>query len=153
MIYSLRDHFCKRTKWSLIYFWIYTYLNILAQSQILVISLYVEADLNKRSCSGLKTPTSWKNILYRSKIPLYWNPRKSVMNCEFLKNDSNAATQSARLWNEQFSRILIYGYFEPKWVPIHAVVVFRPEHDLFRLFKSASTYSAYLFWLINDKIC
>jgi hypothetical protein len=52
-----------------------------------------------------------------------------------------------------FLGFFIYGYFEPKWVPIHAVVVFRPEHDLFRVFKSASTYSAYLFWLINDKIC
>ena len=34
------DHIGKRTAWSLIYFFIYAYLNILAQSQILVISLY-----------------------------------------------------------------------------------------------------------------
>ena len=26
MIYYLGDHFCKRTEWSLIYFWIYVYL-------------------------------------------------------------------------------------------------------------------------------
>ena len=35
------NHFGKRTDWSLIYFLIYAYLNILAQSQILVISLYI----------------------------------------------------------------------------------------------------------------
>ena len=34
-------HFGKRTEWSLIYFLIYANLNILAQSQILVISLYM----------------------------------------------------------------------------------------------------------------
>ena len=35
------NHFGKRTAWSLIYFLIYAYLNILAQSQILGNSLYV----------------------------------------------------------------------------------------------------------------
>ena len=42
MIHSWGNHFGKMTEWSLIYFLIYAYLNILAQSQILVISLYVE---------------------------------------------------------------------------------------------------------------
>ena len=41
MIHSSGDHFGKRTEWSLIYFLIYAYLNILALSQILVISLYL----------------------------------------------------------------------------------------------------------------
>jgi hypothetical protein len=36
----LGNYFGKRTEWSLIYFLIYACLNILAQSQILVISLY-----------------------------------------------------------------------------------------------------------------
>ena len=36
------DHFGKSVAWSLIYFLIYAYFNILAQSQILVISLYNE---------------------------------------------------------------------------------------------------------------
>ena len=36
------------------------------------------------------------------------------------------------LWNARFSRILIYGYFEPIWDKL------RPEHNF--LFKSASTY-------------
>ena len=31
--------------------------------------------------------TAWKNILYRSKITLYWNHRKSGMYYEFSKND------------------------------------------------------------------
>ena len=43
MINSWGDRFDKRTEWSLIYFLIYAYLNILAQSQILVISLYVKS--------------------------------------------------------------------------------------------------------------
>ena len=41
MIHLKGDHFGKRTEWSLIYFLIYAYLNILAQLQILFISLYV----------------------------------------------------------------------------------------------------------------
>ena len=41
MIHSWGDHIGKRTAWSFIYFLIYAYLNILAQSQILFISLYV----------------------------------------------------------------------------------------------------------------
>ena len=41
MIHSWGDHIGKRTAWSFIYFLIYAYLNILAQSQILVISLYL----------------------------------------------------------------------------------------------------------------
>ena len=41
MIHSWENHIDKRTAWSLIRFLIYTYLNILAQSQILVISLYI----------------------------------------------------------------------------------------------------------------
>ena len=40
MIHSWGNHFGKGTAWSLIYFLNYAYLNILAQSQILVISLY-----------------------------------------------------------------------------------------------------------------
>jgi hypothetical protein len=39
MIQSWGDHFGKRTEWSLIHFFIYAYLNNLAQSQILGISL------------------------------------------------------------------------------------------------------------------
>ena len=35
MIHSWEGHFGKRTEWSLIYFLIYAYLNILAQLQIL----------------------------------------------------------------------------------------------------------------------
>ena len=41
----------------------------------------------QKSCSGPKISTAWKNILYRSKITLYWNPRKSGMYYEFSKND------------------------------------------------------------------
>ena len=44
---------------------------------------HVEADLNKMSCSGPKTNTVRKNILYRSKIPLYRNPRKLGVYYEF----------------------------------------------------------------------
>ena len=40
-------------------------------------SQYVEADLNKNSCSGLKTTRAWKGISYRFKITQNWNPRKS----------------------------------------------------------------------------
>ena len=39
------------------------------------------------------------------------------------------------LWNARFSRISIYGYYEPTF---HAVVVFRLEQDF--LFKSFSTH-------------
>ena len=46
MIHSWGNHFGKRTKWSLLYFLIYVYLNILAQSQILVISLYMNLQKN-----------------------------------------------------------------------------------------------------------
>ena len=48
-------------------------------------SQYVEADLNKKSCSSLKTTTAWKGIPYRFKITINQNPRKSDMYCEFSK--------------------------------------------------------------------
>ena len=45
MIQSWGDPFGKRTEWPLIYFLIYVYLNILVQSQILVISLYKDPEI------------------------------------------------------------------------------------------------------------
>ena len=54
MIHSWENQFGKRTEWSVIYFLIYVYLNILAQSQILVISLY-NATFTKK---WVKTNTS-----------------------------------------------------------------------------------------------
>ena len=56
------------------------------------------------------------------KSPYYWNPRKLGMYCEFSKNDILLMQQlkilvasriKTVLWNEWFSRISIYGYFEP----------------------------------------
>ena len=85
---------------------------------------YVAADLNKKSCSGPKITTAWKSILYRSKITLYWNLRKSGMYYEFWKHDILLMQQlkvlvaisiKTVLWNAWFSRILIHGYFEPIW--------------------------------------
>ena len=56
------NHFCKRTECSLIYFLIYAYLNILAQSQILVISLYVSKRFAVRNTKNLaNTPNLHKN--------------------------------------------------------------------------------------------
>ena len=85
---------------------------------------YAEADLDKKSCPGLKTTTVWKSILHKFKIPLNWNPRKSVMYCEFSKNDVllmqqlkvlMASSSKTALWNILFSRISIQGDFEPIW--------------------------------------
>jgi hypothetical protein len=42
MIALLENQFSKRTAWSLLYFLIYAYLNILAQSQIWCTTLYIE---------------------------------------------------------------------------------------------------------------
>ena len=39
-------------------------------------SQYVESDLNKKSCSGLKTTTASKGIQYMFKITLNLNPKK-----------------------------------------------------------------------------
>ena len=98
--------------------------NVNAHALIKYRSQYVEADLNKKSCSSPKITTAWKSILYRSKITLYWNPRKSGMYYEFSKNDILlmqqlkvlvASSIKTVLWNARFSRILIYGYFEPIW--------------------------------------
>ena len=54
----------------------------------------------------------------------YWNPRKLGMYVEFSKNYILlmqqlkvlvASSIKTVLWNARFSRILIYGYFEPIW--------------------------------------
>ena len=50
----------KGTEWSLIYFLIYAYLNILAQLQILVISLYNHTSLNIQS---LKANSKFKVLV------------------------------------------------------------------------------------------
>ena len=71
-IHSWGNHFGKRTEWSLIYFLIYAYLNILAQSQILVISLYF---------SGFVSSFYWRSfgmtILFRDLLTFSVNGQNS----------------------------------------------------------------------------
>ena len=66
---------------------------------------------------------------------------------EFSKNDILlmqqlkvlvASSIKTVLRNARFSRILIHGYFEPKWDTLSCCGVFRSEHDF--LLKSASRY-------------
>ena len=104
-------------------------------------SQYVEAGLNKRSCSGLKKTTAWKSIPCRFKIIIFWNPRKSGMYYEFSKNDILLMQQlkvlvvssvETILWNVLFSRILIYGYLF--WIMLWYSL------GLSMMFKSASSY-------------
>ena len=65
------SNFGQRTEWSLIYFFINAYLNILAQSQILVISLYVicilaEICIKNQNIEGLSKGQS--DFFHRQKI-------------------------------------------------------------------------------------
>ena len=54
MIHSWGNHFGKRTEWLLIYFLIYAYLNILAQSKNLGNNLYVlEATILQMLAGGI----------------------------------------------------------------------------------------------------
>ena len=64
------NHFGKRTDWSLIYFLIYAYLNILAQSQILSNSLYVFQ--LKTAQMNIKNRLS-KHIFY---VGIYYLPNR-----------------------------------------------------------------------------
>ena len=88
--------------------------------QALLDQCTVEADLSKKSCSGPKITTAWKSILKGPKsryIEILQN-----WACTFQKNNSFlmqqlkvlvASSVKTVLWNAWFSRILIYGYFEP----------------------------------------
>ena len=79
------DHFGKRTVWSLIYFLNYSLLSYLAQSQILVISLYVVlytfkyTKLSGRALAGgVLTTNFWTNFLINQILQICVNPRMKV---------------------------------------------------------------------------
>ena len=67
-MYSYWDHFGNRTAWSLLYFLNYTYYDIyLAQSQILVTTLYVWLVFQSKSAYELK---QGQFSLFLAKVPL-----------------------------------------------------------------------------------
>ena len=69
MILPWGDHFGKRTVWSLIYFLNYNLLSYLAQSQILVISLYIRAIIRTY------IPFIWRLLLTAVKtfsVSVFW---------------------------------------------------------------------------------
>ena len=76
-------------------------------------SQYVEADLNKKSCSGPKTTTAWKVTQYRFKITLNWNPRKSGMYWEFSKTDI-LLMQQLKVLAESSSKTVLWDAWFPR---------------------------------------